>query len=71
MINTKFVSNVCAICKTEKITFDEYYKLPNCFDFILVCPLHPAEIFFDISTEEMQKMSKKHSNKIINTTKNL
>lgn len=57
MIDTKFVSNVCAACGSEKITFDEHYKLPRCFDFVLVCPKHPAQVFFDLSMEEMQELA--------------
>lgn len=53
MIDTKFISNVCNICNSTRITLDEHYDLPSCFEFILICPNHPAELHFDISIKDM------------------
>ena len=56
MIETQFTANACNICGSQKITLDQHYKLTPCFDFILLCPQHPAEIFFDLSSEEMSEL---------------
>ncbi len=56
MIDTQFTTDFCGICGSQKITLDQHYNLIPCFDFILLCPQHPAEIFFDLSSEEMSEL---------------
>lgn len=57
MLNTQFVTNTCTTCQTEKITLDQHYHLISCYDFIIMCPNHPQEIFFDLSPEELQEIA--------------
>lgn len=61
MINTKFIPGFCSVCGSEKITFDKHYNLPQCFDFVLVCPNHPGQVFFDLPIEEMQEIANQES----------
>lgn len=56
MNDTQFTNNTCSICGADKITLDQHYNLTPCFDFILLCPQHPAEVFFNLTTEEVSEL---------------
>lgn len=57
MIDTKFISNTCSDCGTEVMTFDKHYALPECFDFIVVCPNHPENVLFDLPPEDLSDIA--------------
>jgi len=61
MINTTFTPNSCDICGTAKITLDERYDLPPCHNFILLCPDHPADVSFDLSSDDLQNIVNSNS----------
>jgi hypothetical protein len=54
---TKFISEKCSTCDSNLIPLDKHYNLPECYNFILMCPDHPSEILFDISNDEMCELA--------------
>lgn len=47
------ISEYCPTCSDKLISMDKYYNLTNCYDFLYVCPKHPAKLHFDLSDGEM------------------
>lgn len=47
------ISDQCSDCTNKLISMDRYYKLVPCFDFLYICPKHPAKIYFDLSEGEL------------------